>query len=48
MVWMLGVAGIGRNWNLGNAHFTQTQGQALRLCEDLFAAKLIPRWVVAS
>ncbi len=40
---MLGLGQNGRNWNLGNAHFTQTQDPVLRLCKDLFAANLIPR-----
>jgi hypothetical protein len=39
---MLGAGGADWNWNLGNAHFTQTQGLALRLGEDQFAANLIP------
>ena len=39
---MLGLGQNGRNWNLGNAHFTQTQGPVLRLCKGLFAANLIP------
>jgi hypothetical protein len=47
MMVMLGVAVLDRNWNLGNALFTQTQGLALRLCEDQFAANLIP-WLVGA
>ena len=39
---MLGLACSAWNWNLGNAHFTQTQGPVLRLCKGLFAANLIP------